>query len=634
MMTTYLKVLKIDAATGFYRVCRYKVGDFFGPVDLGLYLTGKTNSTNIGTGLLAGSIFPGSNRLIFTGLSPCWEGFYISSMGGAGLVFDDLGVNMISISGKSGVPAVLYLNRTHGEEIRVELAPIDTAKTWKKGRGGVYSLMDECLTRFGHRYENEPRVLAVGPAAAATDFGAVCSAPVQNGKISDVDTWAGRGGFGTKLLQEHCIAAVIYGGTFIDEDFRDRKVADSWFRDKYQKKMAAKDFEATTKYRFDPKFKTGGTFGVNYSGMDGRLLAFNYRTIHMKEEQRVALHKDFVLEHYLKQFNSETIAAKNMRNCGEPCAAVCKKMKDHYKKDYEPYQVMGPLCGIFDQRAAEKLNHHADTLGFDAISVGGVLSGLLEAVTKDLIKPSEICVPGKPAWEIENFRVEGDSMHNAECGTAVLDAIIKGKGIVNLQQGLRKFARYEARQRGKDFIDCFLYNAFARRGWSIPNQYWTPGAVSPMAIMGKYYMYYGQEFYPPRELGRKNAEHMISELLLDNSGFCRFHRKWAGEMLPDILEKLFSVKEEFIKKNFVTAVRINSRNASVFWESEKNIDFVMAFLERKHDVEQDNSPGLLEWVDRFHKDKQEAALDFWFEIQKGIHESLREAHSVANHTIS
>ena len=40
-------------------------------------------------GLLAGSVFPGSNRLIFTGFSPCWGGFYISSMGGAGLVFDN-----------------------------------------------------------------------------------------------------------------------------------------------------------------------------------------------------------------------------------------------------------------------------------------------------------------------------------------------------------------------------------------------------------------------------------------------------------------------------------------------------------------------------------------------------------------
>ena len=33
---------------------------------------------------------------------------------------------------------------------------------------------------------------------------------------------------------------------------------------------------------------------------------------------------------------------------------------------------------------------------------------------------------------------------------------------------------------------------------------------------------------------------------------------------------------------------------------------------------------LAEWIDRFEKDKQEAALDLWYEVHKGIHESLRE----------
>ena len=58
------KVLFVDARTGFYRVAKYPVGDFFGPVDLGLHLAGRFNSLNIGVGLLAGSILPGSNRLV------------------------------------------------------------------------------------------------------------------------------------------------------------------------------------------------------------------------------------------------------------------------------------------------------------------------------------------------------------------------------------------------------------------------------------------------------------------------------------------------------------------------------------------------------------------------------------------
>ncbi len=119
-METTQKALYIDSSTGFYKVRRYKVGEYFGPVDLGLHISGRTQSLNFGVGLFAGSIFPGSNRMMFTGFSPAWRGFYVSSMGGAGLEFDNLGINQVSLVGKSPVPAVLYLNRRHGEEIEVE----------------------------------------------------------------------------------------------------------------------------------------------------------------------------------------------------------------------------------------------------------------------------------------------------------------------------------------------------------------------------------------------------------------------------------------------------------------------------------------------------------------------------------
>ncbi len=42
-------------------------------------------------------------------------------MGGAGLVFDNLGINLISIIGKAANPSVLVLNRFHGEEIELDL---------------------------------------------------------------------------------------------------------------------------------------------------------------------------------------------------------------------------------------------------------------------------------------------------------------------------------------------------------------------------------------------------------------------------------------------------------------------------------------------------------------------------------
>jgi len=65
------------------------------------------------------------------------------------------------------------------------------------------------------------------------------------------------------------IVAINYGGTQVDEDVRDRKVVDEWFRNKYTLRLLKKDMEVTSKYRFDEKFNTGGTFGVNFAGVGG-----------------------------------------------------------------------------------------------------------------------------------------------------------------------------------------------------------------------------------------------------------------------------------------------------------------------------------------------------------------------------
>jgi glyceraldehyde-3-phosphate dehydrogenase (ferredoxin) len=618
------KVLFVDAGSSYYRINRYKLGDFFGPVDLGLHLAGKYQSLNIGIGLLAGSIFPGSNRLVFTGFSPCWGGFFISSMGGAGLVFEQLGINMLALVGKTASPSILYLNRVHGEEIEVEIVPLDLHAIWNSGRQGIYSLMDHTMECWGGRYETDPRILATGPAAMATDFGALCSVPILRGKLSSVDTWAGRGGFGSKMLRDHGIAAIIYGGTFIDDDFKDRKVADSWFEARYSQKLAAKDIEATAKYRFEPKFETGGTLGVNFATLGGSLLSFNYTSIYQDENARLDLHRHFIVDHYLKQFNEETIKGKQQKTCGEPCVAVCKKMNAEYKKDYEPYQAMGPLAGIFDQRAAEKINHRADTYGFDAISVGGVVSWLMECLSKNWLAPAELGVTMVPHFSARDFDVTATSMHNAEVGIQLLDAMVRKSGLLNMEEGARKFARKLAREKGEQVLHAFVYSAFGRKGWMVPNQYWTPGVLSPMAIMGKYYMHYGDDFVPPRELGRKNAARFKGELILDNLGMCRFHRKWAEDMIPEIMESLFGLKNDFLQKNTMTASRIHSRNASVFWESERNMDIVQTFLERQKTVGNVRHPELDKWIDLFRKDKKEAALDFWYEMHKGAQESLRE----------
>lgn len=623
-MESCQKVLFVDAATAYYKLRRYPLTEYFGPVDLGLHVSGRYRSLNIGTGLFAGSILPGSNRLIFNGFSPCWRGFYISSMGGAGLIFDNLGINMVSIVGKALSPSVLYLNRDHGEEVQVELIPIDAPRVWGGGRGGAYAMMDEALRLCGPRYTGEYRALAVGPAALATDYAGVLSAPVKDGKATDVDTWAGRGGFGSMLLTEHGIAAIVYGGTVVDDDFRDRSVADAWFEEKYKQKLAVKDFEATTKYRFDPKFQTGGTLGVNYASVGGRIIAFNYRSVEWPEEKRLDLHKRLILDHYLRQFNEETIAPKKQATCGEPCSAVCKKLNGEYKKDYEPYQTMGPLCGIFDQRAAELLNRASDAAGFDAISGGGVLAWLMDCLDSGDLSPEDLGVSARPRWELAGFDPVADSMHNAKLGVQLIDAILLKRGLLDLSEGIRKWARRVRRERGVRILDRFVFTANGRKGWMVPNQYWTPGALAPMAIMGKYYMHYGSDFLPPRELGRTCAERLKKELIMDNAGICRFHRGWAEDYVPQAMETLYGKRDAYLRSVSSAASRLNSRNAGVYWESESNVRFVKSFLRRARDVEKQSSRELDRWISFFDEDPGEAALEFWFETRKGIDESLRD----------
>lgn len=620
----YQRVLLVDPATGFYKMKRYGFDRYFGPVDLGIHLSETYRSLNFGVGVFAGSIFPGSNRLVVTGISPCWQGYYISSMGGAGLVFNNLGINMLGLVGKAPVPSVLYLNRNHGEEIEVEVVPIDVETVWKEGRTGVYSLTDRVYRMFGSRYENDPRILAVGPAALQTDMGGIMSVPITRGKISHIDTWAGRGGFGSAMAREHGIVAVIYGGTAADEDFRDRTVADEWFRNKYDQRLMQKDLEVTTKYRYDEKLHTGGTFGVNFATTGGRIMAFNYRTIHLTEEERTSFHQKFIVDHYLKQFNEETIVKRQQGTCGEPCAAVCKKMNGIYKKDYEPYQTMGPLCGVFDQRAAEKLNHHCDAMGFDAISCGGVLAWLMDLLDEGLLTPEELGVTRMPRWNAAGFDIVEDSMHNAELGCELIDAILERSGILDFREGVRKWSRIRSREKGTALHNRLVYIAFSRRGWMVPNQYWVSGVLVPMAIMGKYYMIYSFDFISPRTLGRMCAERMKKELLLDNLGICRFHRGWAEELLPEVMGNLYDCREQFLRAIDVLASRLHSRNSPIFWESERNIDFLHTFLKRKKEIDRDGHPELSAWLDKFCRDRVEAAREFWYETLKGIDESLRE----------
>ena len=103
-----LRELVIDLPTGEFSVNRIDDPRIIGPVDYGwskyhnyLHMTGRRDPElmTFGGGPLAGSRIPGTRRLVFCSYSPLWDGFYISSMGGAAYIMHRVGVDFVTLQG-------------------------------------------------------------------------------------------------------------------------------------------------------------------------------------------------------------------------------------------------------------------------------------------------------------------------------------------------------------------------------------------------------------------------------------------------------------------------------------------------------------------------------------------------------
>ena len=614
--------LILDASDGSHELREYRFPEVVGPVDFGLKMMEEGDYLCIGTGVLAGSILPGSNRLIVTGRSPVWEGFYVSTLGGGSLIWDGTGLAYLAIGGKAAKPSVLVLTGAKGKYPSVRLTALDDLDAiWQSedGPGGFYALQRHVFEKMWDG-SGTPRVLAVGPSARSGRMGAIGSSRTRKGKLTAIDCWAGRGGFGSKMLGDHNICAVIYGGDFDDEDLSDRAEADGYFQKRFSKKMKLVDLETTTKYRYDPKWSSGGTFGVNYSKLTDLMFSFNYRSVCWTREQRHSLWERLVRDHYLKQFNEETIANKKYSHCGEPCPAVCKKYWGEYKKDYEPYQTMGPLIGVFDQRVAEKVNHHADELGFDGIQIGGYLAWIMECLEAGLMNTADLGladVPNRPIFEPIGFNPVADSQHNGALAMALLDKCAEPGHL--LARGMRAVAA----ELGPAARDRAVYLANGEGGWMVPNQYWVPGMFAPQSVMGKYYVYYKFDYHPPRELGRMCAERMLAEVQTDNAGMCRFHRGWSEKMWAEIVCGHFEVELDYPAHHARLAGQIHAQGRPVYWESARVEQLIHEYLRAVREDSSDDA-DLGEWLWRFGQDRHAAAKAYWEEIRQGIAEGFSE----------
>jgi glyceraldehyde-3-phosphate dehydrogenase (ferredoxin) len=119
---------------------------------------------------------------------------------------------------------------------------------------------------------------------------------------------------------------------------------------------------------------------------------------------------------------------------------------------------------------------------------------------------------------------------------------------------------------------------------------------------------------------------MTYELFSENSGICRFHRKWSETITDEILRAHYQGMDmDYKAHQFQLAREIYERESPKieYWESERVVDMVMGYLVQ---WESDGlrSPELQEWLNRFREDKQAAAKAYWKEIRTGIRSAFQD----------
>lgn len=644
------RVIFIDTSDEKSWIKEYSFNDVIGPIELGVklhlfeYETWKKpaydplNALVIGTGLFTNSKLYGFHRFTFVFKSPITRGLHVASMGGAAYQFR-VNAHAIVLIGRSDSPVILKIFDEGDGKPVVEFNKIDERdllSIWREygGLKGIYALQKYLLNTYGKFYsEYNARSLLVGPASKFTSIGAIASLNIVNGEIDwGSEDFAARGGPGSVMYKAHSVVAIIYGGRFDKgvyqpEIFKDTRLLNEFFQQVVGKPYINRVIEAGTKYRFDPKIGSGGTLGGNYPVLKIYTPMFNWNQIYLPIELREKLHS-LIMDHIWKVFNEEAIETKSWKTCGEPCPLACKKVRlGKFKSDYEPYNGLGPMIGVFDIHEIQRVVELVDSYGLDAIETGNLIAFLMDALEKGLLKPEEIGVSHKPFFDPFNYRIEY-SKHNADIAVQIVENISWGRNpILKLigERGIRASAKildtlYEDRVRltGYRFVDLLVYASFGEEGSITPNFYWTPGMVAPLPVLGRYWTLYKGVFTEPEDFAKNSFERAIREMWIDNSGMCRFHREWA-EAIYEKLYELRGVKDA--EKRHVEIYRLIVKYQDLagatpsYWDSRKIIDF----LEKAA-----NDYGNEQWASKFTLNRDKAAREWWTRFYNKLNELLSQ----------
>ncbi|NJE26536.1 glyceraldehyde-3-phosphate:ferredoxin oxidoreductase [Thermococcus sp. MV5] len=632
-------VLKINLDGKNVEIEKFEREDIYGIIDYALYLHDEVYRTyelddpydpnNVmvfGKGPFAGSILPGTHRLVFVYKSPLYGGLFPSTMGGAAYQFQKVGIDFVVIEGKGEKPTVILLTND-GERLGVEFHEIELEKLIEIWRGykeeeGVYAFTQYLIDNFADKFNGmEYRIACVGPASLNSNMGAVFSQTLRKGeRVVGSDDWAARGGTGSVLMRAHNVVAIIFGGKakkkFPKEDIGSIKVTKQIVEGVHKKPMNEVISEKTVKYKYNPKLKTGGTFGGNYPAEGDFVPVLNWQMPYIPKEDRIKIHEN-IMKYYWEPFNKEAIETKNWTNCGEPCPVVCKKFRKGHHVEYEPYEANGPLSGSIDIYASDISVHAVDAMGFDAISFGGTAAWVLELVYKGLLQPEEVGLSDRPDFDKDSLLLkpveasEKNAKLVAELAHRVAFAETEVAKIIG--EGIRRAGevfdeKFKDRLGyGESFKDYGVYTPLGSNGEIVPTMYWAIGNYIPLPIQGRYWTFYQfGVFLEPEELANKIVASALYEYWYDNIGWCRFHRGWAKSVLKALFMEAYGKNvemEEHAKKMIRKLINFAKKAGyePVFWDSMRVIDLIAKGAEEF---------GNERWAERFKKEKVATAKEY------------------------
>ncbi len=647
------RIISINAGKKAFALETIDSPNIIGPIDYALY-EHELKKTHLldpldentpfifGSGPLAGSIIPGTHRLVFAGRSPLTKTFYMSTLGGAALPISKIQADFVKITGRAEKPTVLVIKNTGKLSVRFhEISKKKLHEIYTKGNKGLYSLQEYLMEKFKKSYKGmDLRILVTGPAALSTNMAGILSTLIRNGKLTPgADGWAGRGGFGSALAQGHGIVGIIYGGNcapnkFPEDDLSNRDIVNKIFVNTIGKSMAAAALEATEKYRYSEKHKSGGTFGSNYSTSGAWTPFFNWSSTSLSTKERQQLYDKFIAGHYLPTFNKDIIDTKKWLTCGEPCPGLCKKIRKNKKHDYETYHAFGPNAGIVDLDHAEFVADALEGSGFDSIGFGTIISYVLECMYKGLLTPEDLGVKEKPNFDAETFSMKDSKAHSRIAAKLCLDVAYKRTEFANIFiHGIRHACRvlskkYPEREQktGISFFDLANYVPFGRDGVIEPCQYWVPGFYLPVTIQGKFLTYYDKDFHEPMNLARISMEHAVHEMFQENTGVCRFHRKWSDALIPKLIKAGYGVDVDYAKHCKLLLVRMNEYDIKAqaqptFWETQRTKDVIHNYIKEVVSVF-GASKESQKWLDFFDRTPEKAARAYWEALFLGVKEGL------------